>query len=377
MEKNIALLLLSLIPGIGPARIKALVGRFADLTIIGKSGIADFMEIPGIGEPVARMIHGFLHNEAQRTGAERVVLSQLDMLQRCKGSLVTILDREYPRLLREIDDPPPYLFIRGTLPPADSCYIAIVGTRKASPYGKQCSAMFSSELASRGVVVCSGMAYGIDMAAHQAAIESGGKTVAVLAGGIDNVYTDPKGKLWPLIIEHGALVSEEWIGSDIHPAKFPKRNRIIAGLSAGTLVVESDLSGGALITASSALEQNRDVFAVPGSIFSIRSRGTNRLIQQSQAKAVMCAADILDEPGIFHNLKMPEQAGARNSNPPATLIGPEKAIYGLLEKEPLHIDLLAEKTGIGIDELLVHLFELEMKHAVEQMPGQLFRKRSP
>ncbi|NTW10903.1 MAG: DNA-protecting protein DprA [Chlorobiaceae bacterium] len=374
MEKNIPLLVLSLIPGIGPARIKAVICRFPDLKEIGKAGIPDFVEIPGIGEPLARTIHGFLHHESKRSDAEKAAEKQLEMLHRHNGTLVTLLDPHYPTLLREINDPPPCLFIRGTLPAPDSLYLAVVGTRKASPYGRQCAASFSGELASRGVIVCSGMAYGIDMAAHHAAIENGGMTVAVLAGGVDNIYTDPKGKLWPRIVEHGALVSEEWIGSELCPAKFPKRNRIIAGISAGTLVVESDLNGGALITASSALEQNREVFAVPGNIFSPFSRGTNRLIQQSQAKAVMCIGDILDELGIFCNAPAPGNTGGQNNLPDHLLSGPEKTIIGKMDKEPLHIDILAARTGIDIESLLVHLFELEMKNAVLQLPGQLFRK---
>ncbi|NTU96423.1 MAG: DNA-protecting protein DprA [Chlorobiaceae bacterium] len=373
MEKKLPLLLLSLIPGIGPARIKAVVSRYPDLRELGRAGIVDFMAIPGIGEPLAKLIHGFLRNVSKRSEAEKSAEAQLEKLLRCNGSLVTLLDEEYPRLLREIDDPPPYLFVRGTLP--SSPYFSIVGTRKASPYGKQCTAMFSRELVSCGFTISSGMAYGIDMAAHHAALENGGTTVAVLAGGIDNIYTDPKGRLWPRIVENGALISEEWIGSALSPAKFPKRNRIISGLSAGTLVVESDLNGGSLITASIALEQNREVFAVPGSIFSPQSKGTNRLVQQSQAKAVMGIGDILDELGIFCDASSQNNSSGENELPYIRLDEQEQSIIGKIGKDPLHIDLLAARTGIGIETLLVLLFELEMKNAVQQLPGQLFRKR--
>jgi DNA processing protein len=375
MEKSLPLLVLSLIPGIGPARIKAVIHRFPDLSELGRAGINDFMAIPGIGEPLARVVHGFFKDPSRLGEAVKAAEMQLEKLRRLKGSLVTLLDPEYPPLLKEIDDPPPCLFIKGALPPAATPYFAVVGTRKASPYGKQCTSKLSGELASSGFAICSGLAYGIDMAAHHAALESGGITVAVLAGGIDNIYTDPKGKLWPGIVEHGALISEEWIGSELTPAKFPKRNRIIAGLCRGTLVVESDLKGGALITADSALEQNREVFAVPGSIFSPQSRGTNMLIQQGRAKAVMSIEDILCELDICFG---PTEKGSipfENNHIDFQFTGPENTIIGRMGREPLHIDLLAEETGIDIGTLLVHLFELEMKKAVLQLPGQMFQKQ--
>ena len=220
------------------------------------------------------------------------------------------------------------------------------------------------------------MAYGIDMAAHAAALEYGGLTIAVLASGVDTIYTDPKGKLWPKIIEHGALISEEWLGSELSPGKFPKRNRIISGISAGTIVIESDLKGGSLITAAAALEQNREVFAVPGSIFSASSRGTNRLIQQGLAKAVMNGEDIITELGTrFIKSHSPKQD--QKENMPLTHLTPEEqTILQSMGTEPMHIDTLAFVTSIDISSLLVHLFELEQKTAIIQQPGQLFQKKT-
>jgi DNA processing protein len=374
MEKSIRLLLLSLIPGIGPARIKALVGRFPDLEDLRHAEIADFITVPGIGEPLAREIHGFLHNPSKRQDAEKAIHEQLGKLLALNGTLLTLLDTGYPPLLREIYDPPPCLFIRGRLPAPAPPWLAVVGTRKASQYGKHCTELFSKELSGLGIVICSGMAYGIDMAAHHAALEGGGSTVAVLAGGIDNVYTDPKGKIWPKILEQGALVSEDWIGSPLHPSGFPRRNRIISGLSAGTLVVESDLKGGALITAETALEQNREVFAVPGSIFSPLSRGTNRLIREGQAKAVLCIDDILCELGFSRHDPGPEKTSCVTRQADLQFSENEQEIIRVMGREPIHIDLLAEKTGLGIGELLVDLFELEMKKAVVQSAGQMFQK---
>ena len=258
MENSTLLLVLTLIPGIGPARIKAIIEHLHDqLQNVLLADVTDLMQVPGIGEPLARQIYNFLHHTETRQAAQKSAENQISRLQHINASLITILDPGYPSLLKQIYDPPPCLFIRGKLPPANSPALAVVGTRHASLYGKQCTAMLCRDLVNFGVSIYSGMAYGIDMAAHDATLQSGGLTVAVLASGVDTIYTDPKGKLWPKIIEQGALISEEWLGSELSPAKFPKRNRIISGISAGTIVVESDTKGGALITAAGALEQNR------------------------------------------------------------------------------------------------------------------------
>lgn len=211
------------------------------------------------------------------------------------------------------------------------------------------------------------------MVAHTASIGSGGKTIAVVATGVDTIYTDPRGKVWPGIVENGAIISEEWIGSNLVPAKFPKRNRIISGITLGTLVVESDRNGGSLITASFALEQNREVFAVPGSIFSHTSRGTNMLIQLGQAKAALCVDDIISE--------VAPQSSRENiprQNPIALdmhLSAEELNVLAIMGKESVHIDTIASKTGLDVSTLLVRLFELEMKRAVIQHPGQFFQNR--
>ena len=236
--------------------------------------------------------------------------------------------------------------------------------------------MLCRDLVNFGVSIYSGMAYGIDMAAHDATLQSGGLTVAVLASGVDTIYTDPKGKLWPKIIEQGALISEEWLGSELSPAKFPKRNRIISGISAGTIVVESDTKGGALITAAGALEQNREVFAVPGSIFSPTSRGTNKLIQQGQAKAIMNADDIITELGPQFIKSCPALQASQTIAPDISLTSAERSILLAMGTEFIHIDALATATAIDIPSLLVHLFELELKSAIMQQPGQFFRKKT-
>ncbi|NHQ59917.1 DNA-protecting protein DprA [Chlorobium sp. BLA1] len=374
MEKSMLLLALTLIPGIGPSRIKALINQLPDIIDVLQADVEELKTIPGIGEPLARQIHDFLAHSETRASALNTAEEQIAALHRCNAKLLTILDPDYPPLLKEIYDPPPCLFIRGTMPDPHTPGIAVVGTRKASPYGKECTEKLCQGLVSLGAVIFSGMAYGIDMTAHLAALKHGGTTVAVLASGVDTIYTDPQGKVWPKIVEHGALISEEWIGSSLSPGKFPKRNRIISGISAGTLVTESDLKGGALITAANALEQNREVFAVPGSIFSRSSRGTNRLIQQGQAKAVMCVEDIITELWPHFANTLPETAALPPDNLYLKLNDHERAILERMTKEPVHIDTLAAETGMDVSSLLVHLFELELKTAIMQMPEQFFRK---
>ncbi len=376
MEEKILLLALTLIPGIGPARIKAMTthrpGRLRDLLHFG---IDELQQISGIGETLARQVHHFLHHAATKAEALASAEKQIAELQRHHAELITILDENYPPLLKEIYDPPPCLFVRGRLPDASLPTLAVVGTRYASHYGKQVTALLCRDLVNCGVVIVSGLAYGIDMVAHSATLENGGTTVGVLASGVDTIYTDPKGKVWPKIIEAGALISEEWFGSELSPAKFPKRNRIISGITSGTIVVESDLKGGSLITAASALEQNREVFAVPGNIFYRTSRGTNRLIQQGSAKAVMSAEDIITELGPKFAENYSRKTALQNDPPTSTYSPTEQAILQCMQTEPIHIDALAIASDIDLSSLLVHLFELELKAAVVQQPGQFFQKR--
>ncbi len=370
------MLLLTLVPGIGPARIKAMINAFADVTAIPYAGVDDLMKISGIGESLARQIHHFFHHPATLESAQQSVDEQIAGLARYNATMVTLLDPDYPVLLREIYDPPPCIFVRGTLPPIGMPALAVVGTRYASQYGKQATSQLCKELVNNGIAIFSGMAYGIDMAAHTATCEHGGITVAVLASGIDTIYTDPQGKVWPKILERGALISEELLGSTLTPGKFPKRNRIISGISSGTLVVESDSKGGSLITAATALEQNREVFAVPGSIFSRTSRGTNKLIQQGQAKAVMSAEDIISELGAPLTKRHAGNSPAEDTIEDETLSTIEKSIIKCMGREPIHIDALAQASSTDISTLLVHLFELEFKNAIVQQPGQFFQRKT-
>jgi len=373
MEQRLLLLLLTLVPGIGPARIKALTGYFPDLADVLHADIKEFVQVSGIGESLARQMHHFLHHAPSREEAMRAAEVQIASLHRHNATIITILDHNYPQLLKEIYDPPPCLFVRGKLPDNGLTGLAVVGTRYASHYGKQVTALLCKELVNCGITIFSGLAYGIDTAAHTATLENGGITVAVLACGVETIYTDPKGKLWPKIIEQGAIISEEWIGSALSPGKFPKRNRIISGITSGTIVIESDLQGGSLITAASALEQNREVFAIPGSIFSRTSRGTNKLIQQGQAKAIMDVADIISELGGISTNSCSVSAPLQESTTEHLTLS-EKNIIDCMGSAPMHIDALAAASKLDIPSLLVHLFELELKAAIMQQPGQFFQK---
>ncbi|AOS82874.1 DNA protecting protein DprA [Chlorobaculum limnaeum] len=373
-EQSIALLLLiiSQLPGIGPSRARALVNRFGPTPALLEADYDALRQIPGVGETIARETAERLASPAWRQKAGETAAEQLARAELLRATVVTILDPAYPPLLKEIYDPPLLLFVRGNPDALRLPSLAVVGTRKATAYGKQATEFICREMAGNGYAIFSGLAYGIDMMAHRAAVESDGVTVAVLGCGIDRIYTDPAGRLWPRILERGAIVSEEWIGIKPEPGNFPRRNRLISGLTQGTLIVESDIKGGSMITAACALEQNREVFAIPGSIFSAASRGANFLIQQNQARPVFSAGDILAELDPSRNPAM-KQTGAPE---PLALNIEESCIVEALQSGAMHIDLIADKTGLTIDALLVHLFELELKRVVEQEPGQIFRKRT-
>ncbi|NTU68709.1 MAG: DNA-protecting protein DprA [Chlorobiaceae bacterium] len=375
--RELLLLILSQIPGIGPARTNAIIARFGPDPAMLDADAPIFAETPGIGARLAADIVASFASKSWMARALDAANRQLELAAGLGATILSILDPRYPELLKEIYDPPPLLFVRGNPSALALPSVAIVGTRKASAYGRQVAEQFSRDLVLDGYAVVSGLAYGIDMTAHRAAIDSGGTTCAVLGCGIDTIYTDPAGRLWPKMLERGAIISEEWIGTGPAPGNFPRRNRLISGISAGTLVVESDITGGSMITASCAIEQNREVFAVPGSIFSSNSRGTNILIQRCHAKPVLDARDIVAELGPTAATPLLRSTRHSEDARPIELSREESVILDLLGEEAVHIDTIAEATGMPVAALLVHLFELEMKRAIVQESGQLFRTRRP
>jgi DNA processing protein len=286
---------------------------------------------------------------------------ELELLHRHGVESITWHDEAYPRLLREIYDRPPVLFIKGKLLPADEWSVAVVGTRRVSVYGRQATEEMARGLAVNRVTVVSGLARGVDGIAHRAALEAGGRSIAVLACGLDMVYPPEHKRLAEQIGENGAVISDYAIGTQPRSEFFPRRNRILSGISLGVLVVEGDTKSGALITARQALEQNREVFAVPGSIYAPNSRGTNKLIQDGEAKLTLDVQDVLAE----LNLSMAaQQIEMTELIPPDET---ESVLLRFLGAEPLHIDEVRRESGLPIATVTSALAMLELKGLVRQV----------
>ncbi len=376
-ERILSCLILAQLAGIGSQRIIKLLETFGSIDNIRHAKEYELCEISRIGQSLAKEIKSALQSSAKYEALIGEAKTQLERAQKLGASVVTYWDEKYPALLKEIYDSPAFLFVRGEQRVLQNKSIAIVGTRLNSEYGKQVTRRLCEGLADAGITIVSGLAYGIDSIAHKTAIEKQSPTIAVLAGGVDYIYTDPKGHIYPKIIENGALISEEFIGTKATSDKFPKRNRIISGLCLGTLIIESDINGGALITASYALDQNRDVFAVPGNIFSKKSHGTNQLIRDGRAKLVLSADDLLNE---LQTPIRPDQTAKNDDNLSlfsdlSELTKEEQAILSCLNHQPVHIDELAIRCEIEISDLLAMLFELELKGIIEQLPGKLFQRK--
>ena len=287
MTRREQLILLNLIPGLGSALLRRLLDAFGDLDRLTSAGAQALRQVQGITPALAGRIVGGCRDQAR---LER----ELALAQRHGAALVTMDDPEYPAALRTIPDPPLALYIQGTLTEADRVAVAVVGSRRASLYGLQCAERLAGDLALRGVTVVSGLARGIDGAAHQGALRAAGRTVAVLGSGLARLYPEDHAPLAERIAESGAVISEYPMEAVPSAFNFPRRNRLISGLSLGVVVVEAAQRSGALITADCALEQGREVFAVPGPMTSATSQGTHHLLKQG-ARLVTSVDDIMDE----------------------------------------------------------------------------------
>ncbi|MCL1976300.1 MAG: DNA-processing protein DprA [Firmicutes bacterium] len=285
------------------------------------------------------------------------------------AGVVTLEDDHYPMLLRQIFAPPPLLFYKGELPTDDDICLAMIGSRRASGYGYQVAEMLSRDLAAQGLWIVSGMARGIDGICHQHAILAGGKTLAVLGGGVDNIYPREHIKLYGSIIEHGAVISEFPVGSIPATYNFPLRNRIISGLSRGVLVIEAGEKSGTLITVDHGLEQGRDIFAVPGPITSSVSRGTNRLIIQG-AKLVQTAEDVWRE-----YLDAPKPVRTAKENEKYPQLAAEERELLLQMSLPVHFDQLLAASGWPANKLAALLTMWEIRGLVRQLPGKFYQRR--
>ena len=352
------------VPGVGNHLFKRLLEQFKSPEMVFKASGAELHQVEGMTQRVV----GAIQNHKPSTKLQL----ELERIHQKGFELVTMLDPAYPPLLREIPDPPPYLYAYGDLKGHKS-NIAMVGSRNATDYGLTTTRRLSEDLARLGITIVSGMARGIDSAAHEGALTGKGKTIAVLGCGLDRVYPIENMKLYHRISERGAVVSEFALGAKPEAHHFPMRNRIISGMSLGTVVVEASKKSGSLITARLAAEQNREVFAVPGSVQSFKSIGTHTLIKQG-AKLVEHARDIVEELAPLAPF-LQAQTPDRRKNAgeiEADLSADETALYHALEPYPAHIDDLARKTGLEPGKLLSTLLKLELKGHVRQQPGKLF-----
>lgn len=340
--------------GIGPATLQRLLDFFGDLPTAWQAGTFELARA-GLDK---RALENLL-----RVRQEINLAAETERALKACDLILTWDDPAYPRRLKEIPQPPPLLYIKGTLAPEDEWALAIVGTRSASAYGKEVTRTLATDLAKNRMTIVSGLARGIDAAAHVAALDAGGRTLAVLGNGIDQIYPPEHTKLSHMILERGALISDYPIGTKPAAVNFPPRNRIISGLSLGVLLVEGDAMSGAMITCEFALEQDREVFAVPGNIFRRESRGPNKLIRESRAKLITQVEDILEE----LNLTMIAEKQAARAIVPANET--EAVLLKYLSADPAHVDDLRQQSGLPIAQVTSTLALMELKGLVHQTGG--------
>jgi len=361
VEKIRHWLALNMIPGVGASRCQKLLKHFGSPQAILEANLSELQHVSGIGEYTARQIISFRN----RLDIER----EISKIEKQKVSILTFLDDDYPPNLRLIFDPPVVLYVKGKILPEDRIAIAVVGTRRPTGYGKMVAEMLGKELAERNITVVSGLARGIDTCAHRGALSCGGRTIAVLGCGIDICYPPENRAIFDEIGERGAIVSEFSMGTRPEKINFPLRNRIISGLSLGAVIVEAGSRSGALITAGCALEQGREVFAVPGNIFSLESKGTHSLIKEG-AKLVEKCEDIIEEIQSLRDALPP--SSVIKSPEEVKLSEEEEKVYSLLSFEPVHIDFISKESGLPISRVSPVLMNLEMKGKIRQVMGKMF-----
>lgn len=358
MEETVSALALQMVPDLGPVTAKKLIDHFGSPSAVFSAGIEDLNVAEGLGSKRAESIKGYC-------GWERAE----EIVQICESRDIFIAhygSEHYPELLMQISDPPTVIYYRGRLSPNDKYSIAIVGSRSLTSYGRNVAQTLSEGLASLGLTVVSGMARGIDSIAHVGAIKKNGRTIAVLGSGVDVIYPSENTGLYRKIQEAGAVISEFPLGEQPRKEHFPQRNRIISGMSLGVIVVEASKASGTLITARYALDQGRDVFAVPGSIYSVNSFGTNELLKRG-AKPVSSPDDVLTELG--HVLKGFIKA---DRNVKVEITHDERHLCDMLSFEPMHVDDITRNTGMSSSRVLGLLLGLELKSIVRQAEGKKF-----
>jgi len=367
MTEREALISLNMVDGIGPVRVRELMEVLGSAANILEADVSDWVQAKGVGRVLADKLKGRLR--------DLDVKAEIQRAEKLGARVITTLDDDYPELLKAIHDPPLALYVKGTLKPQDKHAICVVGSRRCTHYGTQAADRLSFQLAKQGYTVVSGLARGIDAAGHQGALKGGGRTLAVLGTGIDQVYPAEHHKLAESICEQGALISEFPIGFKPTRQSFPQRNRIAAGLCGGTLVVEAARGSGAMMTVDFATEFGRLIFAVPGRIDNPSAGGCNGLIKNG-AKLVEDVDDILEE---FEYLLPPKPEGREDPEfvkPQVQLTASEKQILDFLGREDSDQDTIIRGTGLSASSVSTSLLMLEMKRQIKSLPGRKVRKLS-
>lgn len=368
MEDYIEWMVLSQLPGIGPIGFRQLLKHFGDPAIVLRSSKKELRQVPGIRNA---FIQGFDGRDQLRDKC----LHQLQRLKKMGGHCLSCRDDDYPQLLKELKDPPPLLYLLGDKKILNSCCVGVVGSRAATSYGRRTAFSLAKRLAEKGVTIISGLALGIDTESHKGALAATGKTVAVLGCGIDVVYPRQNIKLFEQIGSEGVIVSEYPLATAPEGFRFPARNRIIAGMSLGVLVVEAAKKSGSLITAQIALDEGREVYAVPGQVDSYKSEGTHWLLQQG-AKLVQSEMDILEELRIDVDCKFePQEMRPQVAD---SFLEPGAAqLLEYIEPYPCSRDILIEKSGLEVPVFSELLLVLELEGYIEILPGDEIRRLAP
>ncbi len=383
-------LALALVPGLGPKLTAAVLAHFGSAAAVRRASAREFESIPLIGPKLASKFA-----DAVR-GVD--VAAEWKLIQKHRVRVILLGTPEYPAALSTIPDPPPMLYLRGDFSPGDANSVGVVGSRSCTTYGKRTASSLAGGLCRAGWTVVSGLARGIDGAAHRGALEAGGRTIAVLAGGLSKIYPPEHADLAEDVAKNGCLVTETPMTVEPQPGMFPARNRIISGLSRGVVVVEANLRSGALITMTHATEQGREVFAIPGNVDSSASAGCLDLIRKG-ARLVRSAEDVLDDLQGIAPLEAPPQPRKRPSTepslnlfetasspvpvsapavhpagPPPGLDETQRKVWDALET-PRHADELTRELGLPVGDLAVVLMRLEMRKAIARLPGNHYERR--
>ncbi len=360
-DDQLALIALNRIEGLGPTTIHRLCTHFQNPQAVFDASFTDLISLPHVNENVAkRLLHEDWRYQAMR---------ELEKAEDQQCHILTWDHPDYPRLLKAVDFPPPVIYVKGRLAAEDHQALALVGCRKPTAYGQQAAKSFTKALVKAGFTIVSGLAYGIDRVAHETALEQGGRTLAVVAHGVDGLYPQAHRSLRDTIITQGAVISEFPLGTPALAQHFPRRNRLISGLAQGVLVIEAAQRSGALITAKWAGEQGREVFALPGPYFSAQSQGCHNLIADG-AKLVTSLKDIVGElPAVPIAPPQPSPESAE----PVPLGEQEAAIVHLLQVQPLHIDQLSQHLECPVQDLFANLLTLELKGIIIGRPGQHYQ----